>query len=683
VKKRKLWVRLFIWVSGLFTLFAVLTIIGVYTYAKVAGAPDLAVEQTNIFYAENGEVIGETSNGHRRLWVELDQISPHFINAILTVEDQNFYDHGGIDIKRIAGALIADMKAWDKVQGASTISQQYAKNLFLTPEKTWRRKMEEALYAIRIETNYSKEEILTGYLNTIYFGHGMYGIEAASQYYFHKSASELTLAESAMLAGIPKGPNIYSPLISEEKATARQHLVLQLLTKAGKITETEQKSGLQEELHYYGYNLTLHETIGLYFQDEVKKEVQTILADSPKVLAQGGLRIYTTLNANDQRQAEEIVQKTIPKKSTIQLALISMEPNTGAVRTMLGGRDYDASPFNRATQGKRQPGSTIKPLLYYAALENGFTPSTAMRSEITAFTYDEGRKQYQPQNYNNVYANKEITMAQALALSDNIFAVKTHLFIGENELVKMGRKFGIESKLNKVPSLALGTSEVRPIEMTNAYNLFANNGKEVAPYYVEKITNYKGDLIYERDAEEGQQILDINKAYVMAQMLKGTFDVRLNGYANVTGNSIINQLTHDYSAKTGSTISDTWMIGFTPELTTGVWVGYDDGKKVELWSDQKYARAIWAAVMESSLESIPVSDMIPPGDVEAVHIDPETGLLADDRCPNSRLTYFTKGTAPIETCYLHGHYEEKKQSSDSPEKKETKKDKKPWYRRWF
>ena len=686
MKSKKFWLKAFIWTGSILTLLTLTLIIGLYAYAKVTGAPDLAVTQTNIFYAENGDIIGETSDGHRRLWVELDEISPHFINAILSVEDQNFYTHAGIDIKRIGGALIADIKAGKKVQGASTISQQYAKNLYLSSEKTWRRKAEEALYAFRIEANYSKEEILTGYLNTIYFGHGMYGIEAASEYYFHKPASELSIAESAMLAGIPKGPNIYSPFVSKENAKKRQQTILRLLVQNNKITEEERITSADEQLTYYGTKSSFYEHIGHYFQDEVRKEVAEILSDKPKILAQGGLRIHTTLHADYQRKTEEIALDTLPENSEIQLAIITMEPQTGAVRSMVGGRSYLESPFNRATQGKRQPGSTIKPLLYYAALENGFTPSTSMRSEETIFTYDKGRQEYKPHNYNQVYANKEITMAQALALSDNIYAVKTHLFIGENELVQAGKRFGIQSDLQKVPSLALGTSEVHPLEMTNAFNFFANDGQKVEPYYVEKITNYKGDIIYERQLPQSEQVLDSAKAFVIAQMLTGIFDTRLNDYASVTGSSIINRLTREYAAKSGSTSSDSWMIGFSPELTTGVWVGYDDGRRLEHWTDKKYAKDIWADVMEAYHEAIPVAQMSIPNDVEAVHIDPLTGLLANENCPIARLTYFTKGTAPIESCYLHGQYEQKEfapERPSAPEKQEAKEEKKPWYRRWF
>ncbi len=657
----------------------VLMVVGFWTYAKIAGAPNLSVGLTSVYFADNGEPIGETSNGQKRLWVKLDEISPKFIDAIVTIEDQNFFEHSGIDIKRIGGALLADLKAGKKVQGASTISQQYARTLFLSQEKTWNRKIQEALYALRIEANYTKREILEGYLNTIYFGHGMYGIEAASEFYFHKSAKELDLAEATILAGIPKGPGIFSPLPSDKNAKTRQKIILSELVKVGKIKKADSVAAFAQPLHYYGTGLTVKESIAPYFQDEVKKEVIRILADRKDLLEHGGLRIYTTLNLDNQRAAEQVVKETIPTQSEVQVALITMEPQTGEVKAMLGGRDYAVSPFNRATQSLRQPGSTIKPLLYYAALENGFTPSTTMRSEETQFTYDHGRAIYAPHNFNSHYANKEITMAQALAISDNIYAVKTHLFLGEEKLVNTSKLFGISSEFNQVPSLALGTSIVRPIEMTNAFNYFANSGKKVSPTYVEKITNYKGDVLYEKK-DTTEQVLDSARAFVMGQMMKGIFDASLNGYANVTGSSIISKLTHDYAAKSGTTETDSWMIGFTPELTTGIWIGYDTEKKLELWTEQKFAKSIWAAVMDKELAAIPVSEMTVPEDVIGVTVDPETGLLANEDCPASRLTYFTKGTEPVESCYLHNHTEKKdtkKKTKKKPKKKE------PWYKKLF
>ncbi len=678
--REKKWLKWSILLGSLLTLSILLFVFSIWTYAKIAGAPDLAVGQTTIYYADDQTVIGEASNGHKRYWATLDEVSPAFTDAIVAIEDRSFYEHGGLDFKRLGGAILADIKARKKVQGASTISQQYAKNLYLSQEKTWSRKLTEALYALRIEANYSKDEILEGYINTIYFGHGMYGIEAASQYFFHKPAKDLDIAEATLLAGIPKGPSIYSPLFSEKNAKDRQSIILDSLVETKKITKQDKALALAEPLHFYGSDESLHETIAPYFQDEAKKEVIQILSDRPDLLKQGGLRIHTTLNVNAQKNAEQVVESTIPTQSEIQLAVITMDPRNGDVKAMIGGRNYDQSPFNRATQSLRQPGSTIKPILYYTALENGFTPSTTIRSEATSFSYDDGRSVYTPHNFNNQYANKEITMVQALAVSDNIYAVKTNIFLGEDKLASMGAKFGIKSKFDQLPSSALGTSVLRPIEITNAFNYLANDGKKVQPTYVTSITDYKGNIIYTRK-EKDKQILDEGKAFVVAQMMKGIFDARLNGYTSVTGASVMNKVTHEYSAKSGSTNTDNWMIGFTPDLTTGVWVGYDTDKNLELWTEQKFAKNIWVGIMESDLAAVPVSEMTVPKDVVAINIDPETGLRANKDCPVSRLTYFTKGTEPTDYCYLHGASKDAKHQTHKKVKKEEKK--KPWYKNFF
>lgn len=674
VKKRSVSLKLFTFLCILSVLL-VFSISSVGIFAKLAGAPNLEVKQTTLYYADNGQVIGEVSNGQKRFWVRLDQISPLFIDAILSIEDRSFFEHNGLDFKRIGGALIADLKAGKKVQGASTISQQYARNLFLGKEKTLERKLKEAFYALRIEANYSKDEILEGYLNTIYFGHGMYGVEAASQFYFHKNAKDLDLAEAALLAGIPKGPSVYSPLLSLENAKSRQSVILASLLQTKKITKNERELAQSEKLTFFGNNNSIYQTIAPYFLDEAKKEVQKLLKDNTTSQQNGGLRVYTSLNIDAQKNVEDSIKNVLPEESTLQTAVISMDPSNGEVKALVGGRDYSKSQFNRATQSLRQPGSTFKPILYYAALEKGFTPSTSMRSEATTFTYDNGRREYSPHNYNNIYANKSIILAQALALSDNIFAVKTGLILGTEELPAIAQKFGITSKTEPVPSAALGTSAVRPIEMTNAFNYFANSGKKVSPSFVTLITDCKGNVLYERH-KRSSQILKKDASFVMAQLMKGIFDKRLNGYTSVTGSSIADRLSHDYAAKSGTTSTDSWMIGFTPTLTTGVWVGYDSNQKLELWNEQKYARNIWAAVMENDLASVPVSKIDVPKNVVAVDIDPETGLLASGNCSNRIKTYYIKGTEPKETCYLHGGSSE---NTKSKGQSQMKKKQKKWY----
>lgn len=652
IQKTKRFLRLsFLALLIILTIFAIF-IIGLLIYAKILGPPPLSVSQSSLYYSSDGAVIGESNNGEKRYWVELEDVSEDLINATISIEDQSFYDHHGFDYKRIAGAVLADIKAMEKVQGASTISQQYARNLFLTLDKTWKRKMSEAFYTIRLEMNYDKKQILEGYLNTINYGQKAYGIEAASQFYFGKSAKDLSLAEASMLAGIPKGPSIYSPLGHLDKAKARQKIILQSMVRNRYITQTEAEQAEREKLKIVGEHSYHQAQIAPYFQDTVKHLLKSKLGLDDRTIELGGLHVYTTLNTDQQEIAETVIAETISENSTIQVGLAAMDPNTGFVSALVGGRSYQDSQYNRAVQASRQPGSTIKPILYYAALEKGFTPATMMKSEPTTFRFDDGRAKYTPHNFNSKYANGDITMAQALALSDNIFAVKTHLFLGQDELIEKAKQFGIQSKMAKVPSLALGTSGVRVIDMVNAYSLLANGGKEVEPVFITKVEDYQGNVLYQYEPPRGQ-ILDPKLTFVMNQMMTGMFDKKLNGYSSVTGSTIAGQMTRQYAGKSGSTNSDSWMIGYTPQLTAGIWTGYDGGNAITLNADKLYAKNIWIRFMERALQNEPIKTFKQPKGVIAVPIDPESGKIATDDCPVSRLTYFVEGTEPTDYCDQH------------------------------
>lgn len=647
-------------------------IMGVLIYAKVQGPPPLAVPQSTLIYGEDGSVIGETNTGEKRYWVGLKEISPALIEATISIEDKSFYQHYGFDLKRMAGAALADVKAMSKVQGASTISQQYARNLFLSHDKTWKRKISEALYTIRIEMNYSKKDILEGYLNTIYYGHGAYGVQAASQYYFGKDANQLTVAEAAMLAGIPKAPSYYSPVTHPENAKKRQELILLSMTEDGFITKEQEGVSKAAPIRITGEHAHQKAETAPYFQDVVKSILRSDLGIEERTIEMGGLKVYTTLNPDHQKVAEKVVKEQIPDESEIQLGFVSMNPKNGYVTALVGGRDYEESPFNRAVQAIRQPGSTIKPLLYYSALKQGFTPSTTMKSEMTSFTFDDGKK-YTPHNYNNKYADGDITLAQAIALSDNVYAVKTHLFIGQDTLTKTAKeKFGLTTKVKKYPSSALGTSGARVIDMVNAYSIFANGGYKVKPVFITKVEDWSGKVIYERESKK-EQVLDPDLTYVMTHMLTGIFDPKLNDYSTVTGIQIKRDATRPYAGKSGTTNTDNWMIGYSPQLTAGVWTGYDKGKEVSLVDDKYYAKKIWVHFMEEALKDEPVKNFKPTKGVVGVAVNPHNGLLATKDCPVQRFTYFVKGTEPTEYC--HEHLGEK----EAPKEKAPEKGKKPWY----
>lgn len=653
-------------------------LIGIFIYAKILGPPPLAVPQSTLYMASDESIIGESHTGEKRYWADITDISPDLIHATIAIEDQSFYEHHGFDYKRIAGALLADLKAMAKVQGASTISQQYAKNLFLDQDKTWTRKIKEAFYTLRIEMSYTKEQILEGYLNTIYYGNRAYGAQAASQFYFGKDAADLTLAESAMLAGIPKGPSAYSPLASFEKAKQRQKLILTSMVGNQYITKKEMANAFNEELTFVGEHQYYVNTIAPYFQDAVKAVLKSQLDLDERMIELGGLRVYTTLDRQKQEIAEKTIEEVMTENTSMQVGLVSMNPKNGHVEAMVGGTDYEESSFNRALQAIRQPGSTMKPLLYYAAIKQGFTPASTVMSKPTTFRFDDGQSTYAPHNYNNKYADGDITMAQALALSDNIYAVKTHLFLGEETLVKTAKDFGIQSKMAKVPSLALGTSGLRVTELANAYSMLANGGKRTDPVFITRVEDYKGDVLYEAKGSN-EQVLDKDTAFVVTEMMTGIFDQTLNGYASVTGSTISNQLTRPYAAKSGSTETDSWMAGFSPQLVTAVWTGYDDNQTIDLVKEKAFAKEIWGNYMEDAHQGLPIRQFTPTKNTVGVYVEPSTGKLATENCPAKRLTYFIKGTEPTEYCSLHlpEYHAEEKQIEKEP----TPKEKKPWYKK--
>ncbi len=673
-RRTKKYIRAFLFLSLIGLVLTAIMSIGLLLYVKTLGPPPLAVPQSTLFYADNGAIIGESHNEQKRYWAKLDEISPFLLDATISIEDKRFYSHHGFDLTRIGGAILADLKAMAKVQGASTISQQYARNLFLAHEKTWKRKLLEAFYTIRLEMYYSKQVILEGYLNTIYYGQGAYGAEAASQFYFGKNAHDLTLAEASLLAGIPKGVGIYSPFVSQENAKDRQKLILQSMVANGYIDEKSAEMAADEPLTFIGKHLYTKTKIAPYFQDAVRHALKTELKLDDRTIALGGLKIYTTLNIEQQKIAEQTISDLI--QSDLQVGFIAMNPKTGFVTAMVGGKNYEESPFNRAVQAIRQPGSTIKPLLYYTALEHGFTPATMMRSEPTTFRFENGAQDYSPKNFNSQYANGEITMAQALALSDNIYAVKTHLFLGENALVDTVKTFGIRSKMNNVPSLALGTSGVRVIEMANAYSMLANGGKKVDPILIKRVENSNGDVIYEQ-RKEALPVLQPELAFVTTHMMTGIFDPKLNGYTSVTGSSIIKDMTRPYAGKSGSTDTDSWMIGFTPQLVTAVWTGYDKGKAITSSADKSYAKNIWIHFMEDAHKGKPVKEFKAPKETVGILINPENGKIATEQCPIQRLTYFVSGTEPTEYCTDH-----LENDKEGPNKGEEQK-KKPWYKKLF
>ena len=661
-RKKKRW-RLFKLV--LFVLiFVAIGIGGVYGAAYLMGPPPIEKQYKTTLYSADEEVIGEEPRGKSHTYVSLDEIAEPAILASLVVEDKNFYHHHGFDVKRIGGAILKDIQTMSLKEGASTLTQQYARNLYLDFDKTLTRKAKEAFYTIRLEMFYSKDDILEGYLNRIYYGHGMYGIEAASTYYFDKSAKDLTIAEAAMLAGIPKGPTYYSPINHPDNAKDRQEHILALLNKYGEITDEEYETAQEEDLQY-AEAVTKDETteVGPYFQDMALREAANLLDIELEEVRTGGYEIQTTLDIDLQENLNKQVDDTLADDSDMQVGAISLNPLTGDIVAMVGGSDYKESTFNRATRANRMPGSAFKPFLYYKALEHGFTPTTMLMSEETTFDLDND-KTYKPHNFNHNYADKPITLAQALALSDNIYAVKTNLFLKPEKLVDISNQLGIDRDLPAVPSLALGSATVSVEEMTKAYGILANGGREVDQHTVQKIKNRDGDVLYENERSSGEQILDPEKTSVLTQLMTGMFDSSLDGYMSVTGASIAPTLTQPYAGKSGSTEGDSWMIGYSPALVTSVWTGYDDNRDIEDPTEMGYAKNIWANYMEAAHAGEEDLEFQIPAGVVAVDIDPETGKRATPYCETTRKMYFEKGTVPTETCTDHLHGTEQKDWSD-------------------
>ncbi len=638
---------------SIFLLFiSILLIGGIYLYAKIS--PKIDINKTSSYYLyDNNEEVFFQGNGTSE-WVELNNINDYLKKATITIEDKNFYNHHGFNLLRIMKAAYTNLINHSYKEGASTITQQYAKNLFLDFDKTWKRKLEEVWYTIQIEMNYSKDDILEGYLNCINYGHGNYGIENASKFYFNKDAKDLTLAESAMLVGIPKSPSNYSPLLNEHIAKERQLYILKSMLNNKIITENEYNEAINEKLIYYGKKDKLNLNTIMYYQDAVLKELETMNTIVKTHLENGGIKIYTTLDLNAQRSLENSINDNIKDNEEIQVSGIMINPESGGVIALVGGRNYNKSEFNRAINAKRQVGSIMKPFLYYNALENGFTASTSFLSQETTFSLGTNNT-YAPKNYNNVYPNKAISMAAAISFSDNIYAIKTHLFLGSENLVTTAKRVGIKTPLNNIVSLPLGTVELTPLEITSAYSTLASLGVKNEPYFIEKITDIKGNILYEHQ-KTNEIVLNNSTTFILNDLLKGTYDYNMIDYAYPTNISISSMLTHEYSIKSGSTDTDNWIIGFNPNVTTSIWIGYDDNKPMNN-NDFKYSKKIWANTMESYLKDKETNWYSIPENVVGVIVDPITGNLATDESTHKKVLYYIKGTEPSYTQEVFDEYE--------------------------
>lgn len=591
-------------------------------------------------YDNKGNKYLSLSNGNKQSYVGLENISPYLIDAFISIEDKKFYNHKGIDILRIGGATIANIKARDIREGASTITQQYARNLFLTQDQNFKRKIDEMFIAINLESKYTKDEILEGYLNSIYFDHGIYGVEDASLFYFNKYAKDLTLAEAAMIAAIPKGPSYYSPIKNYENNKSRKELIIKEMLKDGEITTQEANEALLEEPRLIGTHPQNKTYNAPYFQDMIIDEIQKLIYPAN---GRQSYKVYTTLDIELNKAIDESIKKYYPLNSDIEIAAYAINPENGHILSVIGGKDYEKSTYNRATKALRQPGSTIKPFLYYAALEHGFTPATTFNSSPSVF-YVNGES-YAPNNFANIYPNQDVSMAYALATSDNIYAVKTHLFLGNGIFANTLRDFKFTSKINDNPSLALGTSEVYLDELVHAYAHLASLGQEVKPTLITKITDMNDNVLYQAPKGPSRQIFDRANAYILTETMTNVFDNRLALNINVTGAPISNMLTKKYAAKSGSTDFDNWIVGYNKKIVLGIWTGYDDSRVIINAEEQKYIKYIWAEAVEKYMQNRGEGWYEMPKNVTALALNPISGFYSGPK-NFTKLLYFKRDNLP-------------------------------------
>lgn len=632
----------------------VVVIIGLYTYAYLSPKLDLKTSGSIYLYDNQNELLYQGSRSNE--WANLEDINENLVNAVIAVEDKNFYDHHGFDYLRIAKAMLTNIKKKSIVQGASTISQQYIKNLYLDFDKTWGRKIEEAFLTLELEVHYDKDDILEGYLNTINYGQGNMGIVNAASFYFNKKPKDLTLEEAIVLAGIPKNPAGYNPVSNYEASINRAWVVAKSMLNNGYIDENTYNNLFKEKLEIFGQTKKNNLQMIMYYQEAVLNELSTIKEVPASLVNAGGLKIYTTLDLNEQTNLEKNILENKPNDN-VQVASVIVDPKTGAVKALTGGMNYAKSQYNRALKSKRQVGSTMKPFLYYAALENNMTMSSSFKSEETTFYLSNG-KTYAPQNAGNIYASKEITMAAALALSDNIYAVKTNLFLGADKMIDVAKRTGITASLDEVASLPLGTSEINILDYATGYTTFASGGYEKDLYFIEKIEDLDGNVLYQHE-NKNTLVINPNYTYILNEMMTSTTNSAYVDYTTPTALNIAGNLTHKYALKTGSTNTDYWIVGYNPDRLIMMWMGYDDNQFVD-GSIRNSSKKIWATTIEQSLENIGDSWYELPKNVVAIPLDAVTGKPTND-VNKATLYYYVKGTEPGVSREQYVMNEEKKQ----------------------
>ncbi|MDR0646408.1 MAG: PBP1A family penicillin-binding protein [Elusimicrobiota bacterium] len=687
-------------------LFCILCVAG-FAYYIISGIPpvyeleDYSPSLTTKVFDRKGELIYEFSV-EKRLLVPLKEIPVDIQNAVIAMEDRNFFNHPGISLKGTLRAVINDLLLGRKAQGGSTVTQQLSRGIFLTKEKKIIRKIREIFLAVQIEKAFSKQEILQLYLNEIYMGEGAYGVKAAAKKYFDKDLEDLTLGESAMLVGVIPLPSKYNPFSNPETAKKRRALVLNSMLEMGFINSEEAALAKEEPLPDRKNILSKP---GLYFVEHVRRELEPKYG--VETFWKGGLNIYTTIDIEKQAAAERILNEKLheydlkiaknlgieikdntpseemigeeegddllTEEATVQAeypqlqgAFVAREVKTGAIRVMVGGRNFDNSRFNRATQAKRQPGSSFKPFVVMAALEKGYTPSSIIRDLDLVFYYDgrnwrvfnEAKDLYslefaaQPFIYGkdfDVWAPRNfggrasgfITMRRGLELSKNIVAINLIDAVGIKNTISVARRAGITSNLPSAPSLALGVAVLTPLELLNAMSTFANNGIRVDDYAVERVEDQNGRVLEQHISKE-KEAFSMQNSFILINMMKGVVERGTGGAARA--------LKRPLAGKTGTSQNyrDTWFTGMTPELAATAWMGYDDDTFQESgrWTGGGTVAYWWTDIMQEVLKDEPISDFTVPEGISFAFVNPDTGKLASPADRKKIMEAFIRGTEP-------------------------------------
>lgn len=600
-----------------------------------------------LLYADDGTPFAPLTPEYR-IFVPFHQIPKSLKDAVIAIEDARFYEHGPVDLKGMARAALKNLAAFKIKEGGSTITQQLAKTLFLTPERTLGRKLRELKFASELEARYSKDKILEMYLNVVYFGHGAYGIEAAARTYFSKKASELTLEEAALLAGLIRSPARYSPLLHPKQAKERRNVVLKRMAELRLISRSQAKAASRTPLKINPFFPT--KGIAPSFVDDLRQELEGRY--SPEMLKRGGLKIYTTLSLPMQKAAALALKAGLKRiergKSSPPLegALFALDPRTGEIKAMVGGADYGRSQFNRAVQMRRQPGSAFKPFVYAVALEQGFTPADLLLDEPVSYPIGLGRRDapWAPENFDRTFRGP-VTLRHALEESINVPTVRLIEAVGVDPVIELARRMGIRSELRREYALALGVSELTLFELVSAYGAFANQGMRAAPFAIRKVIGPHGETLEER-APVATRVLREEVAYTITSILQGAVERGTAKQARA--------LERPVAAKTGTSqdAHDLWFIGYTPSLVAGLWIGYDVPQSLGSHeSAGRLAAPIWVDFMRRALEGTPPEVFPMPEGVFPLLVNAKTGLPTSSDDPEALLEVFIRGdvkTRPTE-----------------------------------